>query len=78
VSGVEMPYVRVYADNGVLKSEIPQMRVSGMPLYIDDKGILFNRFTKFETRVCYGRDGRALQLTAFEGESSEILRAVRE
>jgi len=49
-----------------------------MPLYIDDQGILFNRFTKFETRVCYGRDGRALQLTAFEGESSEILRAVRE
>jgi CubicO group peptidase (beta-lactamase class C family) len=78
VSGVEMPVVRVYVEDGVVKSGIPGMRVTGTPTFIDDQGVLFNRYTKYETRVCYGRDGRALQLTAFEGESSEILRAVRD
>jgi len=78
VSGVEMPSVRVYVEDGVLKSGIERMRVTGTPLYIDDQGILFNRMTPYESRVCYGIDGRARQLTAFEAKDNELLRAVRD
>lgn len=77
VSGVEMPFVRVYADGSVLKSEIEGMRVVGQPIFMDDDGVLFNRATRFETHVCYGRDGRALQLTATEAKDAVVVRAVR-
>jgi len=77
VSGVEIPFLRVYAEDGVLKSEIEGMRVVGQPLFIDDAGMLFSRAARHETYVCYGRDGRALQLTAMEGEGNVVLRAAR-
>jgi CubicO group peptidase (beta-lactamase class C family) len=77
VSGVEMPFVRVYADGSMLKSEIEGMRIVGQPIFIDDDGVLFNRATRFETHVCYGRDGRALQLTATEAKDAVVVRAVR-
>ena len=78
VSGVEMPKLRVYAEDGVLKSAIDGMRVTGMPIYIDDTGVLFSRMARLETKVCYGLDGRARQLGAFEASDSELLRAVRD
>ena len=78
VSGVEMPKLRVYVEDGVLKSAIDGMRVTGMPIYIDEAGVLFSRMARLETRVCYGLDGRARQLGAFEAADSELLRAVRE
>ena len=77
VSGVEMPFLRVYADGDMLRSEIEGMRVVGQPIFMDDAGVLFNRATRFETHVCYGRDGRALQLTATEAEDAVVVRAVR-
>ena len=78
VSGVEMPTLRVYAEDGVLKSGIDGMRVTGMPIYIDENGVLFSRMARLETKVCYGLDGRARQLGAFEASDSELLRAVRD
>jgi hypothetical protein len=61
----------------MLKSEIEGMRIVGQPIFIDDDGVLFNRATRFETHVCYGRDGRALQLTATEAKDAVVVRAVR-
>ncbi len=78
VSGVEMPTLRVYAEDGVLKSAIDGMRVTGTPIYIDEAGVLFSRMARLQTRVCYGLDGRARQLGAFEASDSELLRAVRD
>jgi CubicO group peptidase (beta-lactamase class C family) len=78
VSGVEMPSMRVYVEDGVLKSAIETMRVSGMPIYIDDQGNLFNRFTRFQSKVCYGIDGRARKLTAYEAADSVVLSAERD
>jgi hypothetical protein len=78
VSGVEMPSMRVYVEDGVLKSAIETMRVSGMPVYIDDEGNLFNRYTRFLSKVCYGMDGRARKLTAYEASDSVVLSAERD
>lgn len=78
VRGVEMPTLRVYAEDGVLKSAIDGMRVTGTPIYIDEQGVLFSRMNRLETRVCYGLDGRARQLGVFEATDSEMLRAVRD
>ncbi|HVN42983.1 MAG TPA: serine hydrolase domain-containing protein [Steroidobacteraceae bacterium] len=78
VSGVEMPFVRVYVEDGVLKSAIETMRVSGMPMYIDEEGNLFNRFARFLSKVCYGVDGRARKLAAYEAEGAVVLSAERD
>jgi hypothetical protein len=76
VSGIELPLMKIWSENGVLKSEIPGLRVGVRTMFMDDTGRFFNQSGPYETTIHYGPDGRAAELVAYEG-SEEILRAVR-
>ncbi|MEI9994323.1 MAG: serine hydrolase domain-containing protein [Rhizomicrobium sp.] len=75
-SGIELPLMKIWSEDGQLKSEIPGLRVGVRTLHMDDTGRFFNQSGPYETAVIYGPDGRAQELIAYEG-TSEILRAVR-
>ncbi len=68
--------MKIWSEDGQLKSEIPGLRVGVRTLHMDDTGRFFNQSGPYETAVIYGPDGRAQELIAYEG-TSEILRAVR-
>ncbi|HEY0104853.1 MAG TPA: serine hydrolase domain-containing protein [Rhizomicrobium sp.] len=76
VSGVELPLMKIWSEDGELKSLIPGMRAGTRTLFLDDTGRFFNQSGPYETQIHYGADGRAAELVAYEG-SEEILRAVR-
>jgi CubicO group peptidase (beta-lactamase class C family) len=75
-TGVELPLLKIWAEDGVLKSEIPGMRAGVRTMQMDSDGRFFNQSGPFETAVVYGADGRACELIAYEG-TEEILRAER-
>jgi len=76
-AGIELPLINVWVRDGQLVSEIPGLRFGVQPAYCDSNGLLFNQTGPYETHVEFGDDGRARQLTVFEGGSTEIMRAVR-
>jgi hypothetical protein len=76
VSGIELPLMKIWSENGVLKNEIPGLRVGVRTMFMDDTGRLFNQSGPYETAIVYGPDGRASELITYEG-AEEILRAVR-
>jgi CubicO group peptidase (beta-lactamase class C family) len=75
-SGVELPLLKIWAENGELKSEIPGMRTGIRTLQMDQDGRFFSQSGPFETSVIYGSDGRAREMITYEG-TEEILRAER-
>ncbi len=76
VSGIEMPLLRVWEDDGKLFNAIDGMRFGVQETYCDADGVLFNQTGPFETRVSFGPDGRAHELVVGEGDVT-VLRAVR-
>lgn len=76
VSGVDAPFLDVTEVNGQLFSYIEGMRAPPLPILMDTAGRLFNRYSPYESKVVFGDDGRALEITAFDGDV-EILRARR-
>ncbi|CAB4864297.1 unannotated protein [freshwater metagenome] len=76
VSGIELPVINVWADNGRLYSEIPGLRFGVQETFCDADGVLFNQAGPYETTVTFGDDGRATELRVFEG-ANQIMRAVR-
>lgn len=76
VSGIELPLMKIWSENGVLKNEIPGLRVGVRTMFMDDAGRMFNQSGPYETSIVYGPDGRASELITYEG-AEEILRAVR-
>ncbi|BCW90884.1 D-aminopeptidase [Alphaproteobacteria bacterium SO-S41] len=77
VSGVEMPYLRIWRDGGRLLSDIPGMRVGIRETFIDEDGIMFNRMQPSGTQVTYGADGRANELLSVRADGTPMIRAVR-
>jgi CubicO group peptidase (beta-lactamase class C family) len=76
-SGIELPLLRIFVENGELKSEIPGLRAGVQTTYMDENGVMFSYSGPYETRICYGRDGRAQEITAYEGGATPVIRAVR-
>jgi CubicO group peptidase (beta-lactamase class C family) len=76
-SGIELPLLRVWIEDGVLKSEIPGLRAGVQEVLIDEHGVMCTHSGPYETRVTFGPDGRAQQLIAYEAGVNEILRATR-
>lgn len=76
VSGIEMPLLRVWVENGTLYNAIDGMRFGVQEVYCDTDGVLFNQTGPFETHVTFDQSGRAHELVVMEG-SVAILRAVR-
>jgi CubicO group peptidase (beta-lactamase class C family) len=77
VSGVDMPLLRVWIDDGRLYSAIDGMRFGVQETFCDTDGVLFNQTGPFETRVSFDELGRAHELVVSEGHV-QILRAVRD
>lgn len=62
VSGVEMPELKVWSENGELFTHIAGMRGGPNRTLRDQNGRLFNRSRPSETEVIFGADGRAREL----------------
>ncbi|HZZ36626.1 MAG TPA: serine hydrolase domain-containing protein [Caulobacteraceae bacterium] len=77
VSGVDAPFLDIWAEDGGLKSHIGGMRGGPNVLMMDERGRLFHRAGPYETAVTYGQDGRAIELSVLEGGATEILHARR-
>lgn len=77
ISGVEMPEMRIWAEDGVLTTEIKGMRGGPSKPLMDQNGRLFNRFRPTETEVIYGPDGRAEELVIRTFGVTEIMRMRR-
>lgn len=75
-SGIEMPVLRVWVDNGRLYNAIDGMRFGTQEVFCDTDGVLFNQTGPFETHATFGADGRVDRLVVQEG-SVVILRAER-
>lgn len=75
-SGIELPVMNIWSEEGQLKSEIPGMRAGVRTIFMDDAGRFFNQSGPYETSIVYGKDGRAEELISYEG-TEEILRASR-
>ncbi len=77
VSGVEMPELRVWEEDGELFTHIAGMRGGPNRTFRDDQGRLFNRSRPSETVVSFGPDGRAEELSLRMFGTCEILRMKR-
>lgn len=77
VSGVEMPLLRIFVEDGRLKSEIPGMRNGVQDMLLDKTGRMFNRNSPFETELIRGAGGQVDEIVAYAGGSTEIMRAKR-
>ncbi len=77
VSGVEMPLLRIFVEEGRLKSEIPGMRSGIQDVLLDKEGRMFNRSSPFETELIRGASGRVDEIVAYVGGTTEIMRAKR-
>lgn len=77
VSGVEMPMLKIWSENGVLMSEIPGMRGGPREILARSDTRFFNRVFPHETEVILDDDGQATALEVLEGGETVILRAER-
>lgn len=77
VSGIELPRLRVWSEDGRLFNEIAGLRFGVQEAWCDTDGVLFNQTGPFETHVTFGADGRAATLTVREGDVV-IIRAERD
>ncbi len=75
-SGIEMPLLRVWVENGRLYNAIDGMRFGVQEAFCDTNGVLFNQTGPFETTCTFGPDGRVHELVVGEG-GVVILRAER-
>ena len=66
-SGLEMPLLRVWVEDGVLYNAIDGMRFGVQPTYCDSNGVLFNQTGPFESHCTFGDDGRVQSLVVKDG-----------
>jgi CubicO group peptidase (beta-lactamase class C family) len=77
VSGVQMPEMRVWAEDGVLVTQIEGMRGGPNRPQMDQAGRLFNRARPSEIEVIYGPDARAAEFVVRQFGDAEIMRMRR-
>ncbi len=77
VSGVQMPQMRVWAEDGALVTQIEGMRGGPNRPQMDQSGRLFNRGRPSEIEVIYGPDGRAAEFVIRQFGQAEIMRMRR-
>lgn len=77
LSGVEMPELRVWTEDGALFTHIPGMRGGPNQTFRDQSGRLFNRSRPSETEVIFGPDGKAAELSLKWFGQAELLRMRR-
>jgi CubicO group peptidase (beta-lactamase class C family) len=77
VSGVQMPEMRVWAEDGVLVTKIEGMRGGPSRPQMDQSGRLFNRARPSEIEIIHGADGRAEEFVVRQFGVTEIVRMRR-
>ncbi len=77
ISGVEMPEMKIWVEDGALVTHIEGMRAGPSRPLMDQNGRLFNRNRPSETEVIYGPDGRAQELVIRAFGTTEIMRMRR-
>jgi CubicO group peptidase (beta-lactamase class C family) len=77
VSGIELPEMRVWAEDGVLVTQIEGMRGGPNRPQMDQAGRLFNRARPSEIEILHGPDGRAWEFVVRQFGQSEIMRMRR-
>ena len=77
VSGVDLPEMKVWVENGALTTHIPGMRGGPNQPLMDENGRLFNRTRPSETEIIYGPDGRAREYVVRQFGLTELLRMRR-
>lgn len=77
VSGVEMPELRAWEEDGQLFTHIPGMRGGPNATFRDVSGRLFNRSRPSETEAIFGADGRVEELSLKLFGEAEIMRMRR-
>jgi hypothetical protein len=77
ISGVEMPELKVWSENGELFTHIAGMRGGPNRMLMDQNGRLFNRSRPSETEVIYAADGRAQELILRLFGVAELMRMRR-
>jgi CubicO group peptidase (beta-lactamase class C family) len=73
ISGVEMPEMRIWVEDGALVTQIEGMRGGPNRPLMDRGGRLFNLNRPSETEVIYGPDGRAEELVVRAFGVTELL-----
>jgi hypothetical protein len=74
VSGVEMPHMTIWVEDGELVTQIEGMRGGPGRPRMDQNGRLFMASRPTETEVVYGADGRAHELIIRMFGTTEIMR----
>jgi CubicO group peptidase (beta-lactamase class C family) len=77
VSGVDAPGMKIWAEDGKLKSQIAGMRGGAREIMMDENGRFFNRSGPYETAIVYDENNVARELIVLRDGKSEILRARR-
>lgn len=77
LSGVDMPELRAWTEDGELFTQIPGMRGGPNRTLRDASGRLFNRSRPSETEVTFGPDGRAEELSLKLFGQAELIRMRR-
>jgi CubicO group peptidase (beta-lactamase class C family) len=77
VSGVQMPQMRVWAEDGALVTQIEGMRGGPSRPQMDQAGRLFNRARPSEIEIVHGPDGRAEEFVVRQFGQAEIMRMRR-
>ncbi len=77
VSGVDAPGMKIWAEDGKLKSQITGMRGGAREIMMDQNGRFFNRNGPYETAVAYDGNDVAQELIVLRDGKNEILRARR-
>jgi len=77
ISGVDAPGMKIWTEDGVLKSQITGMRGGPREIMMDENGRFFNRVGPYETEVIYDENKIAKELVVLRDGTSEIMRARR-
>ncbi|HEY1710010.1 MAG TPA: serine hydrolase domain-containing protein [Rhizomicrobium sp.] len=78
VSGIELPLLKVWKEDGILKSHIEGLRAGIQTMNRDEHGNFFTQMGPFETRPTYAPNGRVIALTTYAAGDTVILSAVRD
>jgi hypothetical protein len=74
-----LPLLKIWKEDGVIKSEIPGLRAGVQTLLRDETtGNFCSQMGPFETRPTYAANGRVIGMTTFAAGDTVILSAVRD
>jgi len=77
LSGVDLPEMRVWVEDGALLTHIPGMRGGPNRTFRDQNGRLFNRTRPSDTEIFFGPDGRVEELSVKFFGQVELIRLRR-